>query len=260
MANITNNFVIIKGKKESLDRLIEWGETHKSAEEGEDKEEIRFSSYIPMPQTFWEFDTTNNPNGERLVVGKPFPWDGPIVTEELVNQYKEATKFQKETYGVVGWYDWRRKNYGVKWDCPFKFERISHNKAIIPVFETPWCAPEAFFCNLAKDYDGLTFTMYSHFEDDDNEIYEVANLGGEVICAELSKEAIENFAIKLTLEKWILGDEHTSEEEKKKYLEYLNNQYIKDGHYDIICTQELADYGSIIDDFLYNFEDKYEEE
>ena len=72
-----------------------------------------------MPETFKKYDTTNHPNGKGLRVGKKIDKDddSTIITKELIEEYKQATREQKELYGVVGWYDFNLQTFGCKWDC-----------------------------------------------------------------------------------------------------------------------------------------------
>ncbi len=50
-------------------------------------------TFLPMPETFLLYDTTNDP--------KRFP---------------NAVKEQQEKHGVVGWYDYNKQTLGVKWN------------------------------------------------------------------------------------------------------------------------------------------------
>lgn len=50
-------------------------------------------TFLPMPETFLLYDTTNYPKN-----------------------YPNAVKEQQEKYGVVGWYDYNKQTLGVKWN------------------------------------------------------------------------------------------------------------------------------------------------
>lgn len=167
MPNWTRNSISVEGPKEVLDKMLADG---KANEQGV----YAFSSWIPMPETYHKYDTTNHPNGEGLRVGEHVNWDkdSPIVTEELIEEFKQATIEQKQKYGVVGWYDWNCANYGCKWDMDFDYlERISDTELTIEV-DTPWSAPNVFLLRMSQRYPELTFTADSHYEEGEWEILE----------------------------------------------------------------------------------------
>ena len=165
MPNWTENRIVVTGSAEVLNKMLADGKPNKN-------NEIHFGSWFPIPETFLNYDTTNHPYGDRLVVGEPSSWekDAPIVTEELIEAYKKASAEQKEKYGVVGWYDWNVQNYGCKWDSEIVVKRVSEEHVEF-ITDTPWTAPMAFLNKMSRRYPELTFTMYSHYEDGYNEIY-----------------------------------------------------------------------------------------
>ena len=170
MPNWTNNAITVRGPKEVLDKMLA---DAKRNEQGN----YAFSSWLPMPETYHKYDTTNHPNGEGLRVGEHVNWDkdSPIVTEELIEEYKQATKEQKEKYGVVGWYDWNCANYGCKWDMEFEnLVRDSDTELTIYV-ETPWSAPANFLLTMSQRYPELVFTADSHYEEGEYEVLEFQN-------------------------------------------------------------------------------------
>ena len=168
MPNWTSNIITVEGPKEVLDKFTADGEPLKNGG-------YAFSSWIPIPETIKKYDTTNHPNGEGLKVGEPldlFEKDSPIVTEELIEEFKQATKEQLEKYGVVGWYDWNCANYGCKWNMDFdRFDRVSDTELVIEV-DTPWSAPANFLLTISKRYPELTITAESHYEEGEWETIE----------------------------------------------------------------------------------------
>ena len=93
MPNWVYNTITIKGKNADIEQFLSDANKYEN-------ETIRFSSWIPVPETFDKYDTTNFPNGERLEIGKPIPLgveDAPIVTQELINEYNEVSR----AYGFV---------------------------------------------------------------------------------------------------------------------------------------------------------------
>ena len=166
MPNWTTNFVRISGDKKLLDKVLKELPMH-----DEEHGTYALTSIVPMPETYLKYDTTNYPDGKNLQIGKPASWskNAPIVTEELIEEYKQATKEQREKYGTVGWYDWNCKYLGCKWDAEFSLNH-SQGDLITDVFDTPWRSPDKAFIALSKKYPELRISMFSHYEDNANEI------------------------------------------------------------------------------------------
>ena len=99
---------------------------------------IYFSTFLPIPDTFIKFDTTN-------------------YKDEFAD---EAAKQMKE-YGVVGWYDYNVKYFGCKWDCEIENFEASQNEndEFTLEFETssPWCPPVEFVVRLSELFPTLVF-------------------------------------------------------------------------------------------------------
>ena len=76
--------------------------------------------------------------------------------------YHEAAKYQKETYGVVGWYDWGLQYRGTKWNADLHDWQVDvsadEKECIIYVCcETAWSMPEGWLATMQKNNDDLTF-------------------------------------------------------------------------------------------------------
>lgn len=76
--------------------------------------------------------------------------------------YHEAAKYQKETYGVVGWYDWGLQYRGTKWNADLHDWSVDKSdngeECIIYVScETAWSMPEAWLATMQQNNDDLTF-------------------------------------------------------------------------------------------------------
>ena len=100
-----------------------------------------FDKIIPMPETFKKYDTTNYPNGERLQLGEHVGYrkDSPIVTPELIDEYKAATRQQAAQYGAVGWYDWSCSYWGTKWNASDSALAASTDgDELVYTFDTAW--------------------------------------------------------------------------------------------------------------------------
>jgi hypothetical protein len=76
--------------------------------------------------------------------------------------YQEAAKYQKETYGVVGWYDWGLQYRGTKWNADLHDWQVDVSadgkECIIYVCcETAWSMPEGWLATMQRNNDDLTF-------------------------------------------------------------------------------------------------------
>ena len=163
MPNWTYNRIAVKGEKKNLDKFMNDAIRH----EGEAP--LSLSSWLPIPETYLKYDTTNHPDGKGLKVGEKW-WDGlgdhhdQLVTEELIEEFKRATAEQREKYGVVGWYDYNRKVFGCKWDCEVEVESKGEEEIVLTT-ETPWTAPEQWLHTISKNYPELTFSLFADYEE-----------------------------------------------------------------------------------------------
>ena len=137
-----------------------------------------FHKIVPCPQSYFDYDTTNHPDGKGLEIGKHLHWgeNSPVVTEEI-EEYKKATKEQAELYGVVGWYDWNMKNWGTKWNA-YDFEYLGGNGI---KFETAWSFPKPVIVALSKHFPDITFSFMYADEDASFNTGEGELLNGEFL-------------------------------------------------------------------------------
>ena len=161
MPNWTFNTITITGNKDAIKKFKADAVKHKDGT-------LSLSSWIPTPETFIKYDTTNHPDGEGLNVGENW-YDGlgdhgQTVTEELIEEFKQATKEQKEKYGVVGWYDYNVKTFGCKWDSKVNMENDVPWEIILTA-DTPWSAPNNWLRTLSKNYPELTFKLHAVYEE-----------------------------------------------------------------------------------------------
>lgn len=161
MPNWTFNTITVRGDKESLNKMMADAERN---EQGG----LNLSSWFPVPETFNKYDTTNHPDGEGLKVGEEW-WDGlgrhdGVVTEELIQEFKDATREQREKYGVVGWYDYNHKMYGCKWNSELVVESESDTQIVLTA-DTPWSAPDAWLMRMSEKYPDLVFENHAEYEE-----------------------------------------------------------------------------------------------
>ena len=169
MPNWTCNTITIEGSKDSLNKFIaDAVERNPECRDKEDKPQYSLSSWIPTPETFRKWDTTNHPDGQGLKVGDKW-YDGlgdhnQLVTEELIEEFKKATEEQREKYGVVGWYDYNRKTFGCKWDSEVFIDAVTDTEIRLST-DTPWSAPENWLRTISAKYPGLTFHLHAEYEE-----------------------------------------------------------------------------------------------
>lgn len=145
---------------------------------------ILLSSFLKeaYPETFLKYDTTNHPDGERLKVGEMTGLSAGVsepVTEELIQAYRDATAYQKETYGVVGWYDYNCRYLGCKWDSEIDDFSLNSEECIELVVSTPWSPPEPWARRLSGDW-GLTVSLHYEEEGHNYAPADVVFVNGEV--------------------------------------------------------------------------------
>ena len=168
MPNWSYNTVALQGKKEAVHKFIKIGLNNSGLEstndimkdfdllkaEGKTKTvknevhgnksevgEIEMETYLsartflPMPDTFLLYDTTNYPNAYPVAV----------------------VKEQKEKYGAIGWYDYNCLTLGTKWnfklgenDEPSIDTIDGHDDCYRIVFtcDTAWSMPIAWLCAI----------------------------------------------------------------------------------------------------------------
>ena len=178
MPNWTFNTITVRGSKEDLKKMMNDAEKTDGV--------LNFSSWFPVPETFIKYDTTNHPDGKGLRIGEEW-YDGlgaheGNVTEELIEQFKQATKEQREKYGVVGWYEYNCMMYGCKWNCKLKVDG-QYDEEITLVSETPWSSPDAWLLRMSVKYPTLKFHNHAEFEEgywEDSDFSE----GCQNVCAE----------------------------------------------------------------------------
>ena len=87
------------------------------------------------------------------------------------HNYYQAKSYQKHKYGIIGWLDWCRTNYGCTWPAPFDVWRLYKETGdnLCLAIEMNVCAliPDVFL-RYMNSIDGLTVYAYGN----DNEEYE----------------------------------------------------------------------------------------
>ena len=102
--------------------------------------------------------------------------------------YTNAAKEQKETYGVVGWYDWGVEYRGTKWNADLHDWSVDKSangeECIIYVCcETAWNMPTGWLAIMQQRNEDLTFFIRG---DEESQFY------NGYICAKDLDEWVEN--------------------------------------------------------------------
>lgn len=155
MPNWCENELKVRGTKEDLEKFLNYGGNSK----------FTFGKYIPMPETYEKFDTTNkmlNRNNLDYSTKKPI-FNSDEEYETYKKGYEDAVNYQRETYGVVGWYEWRLENYGTRGDVndvEMVTEHISDDyESITMHFDTAWSPCINFVRNVSKMFPDLEFEL-----------------------------------------------------------------------------------------------------
>jgi hypothetical protein len=87
------------------------------------------------------------------------------------HNYYQAKSYQKHKYGIIGWLDWCRTNYGCTWPAPFDVWRLyketGDNLCLAIEMNVSELIPDVFL-RYMNSIDGLTVYAYGN----DNEEYE----------------------------------------------------------------------------------------
>lgn len=152
---VENKVTFIDG----CDRLLE--KLHELDNHIADKRPRLLSSFVPRPDIYEKYDTTNYTD-KTVEVGKEYylmyDEDGNkkkvLVTPEILADLKATINKQKEEYGAVGWYDWNCKYWGTKWDV-FDWGLFHDSLSL----STAWSHPMEFFITLSKQYPEAVFAV-----------------------------------------------------------------------------------------------------
>lgn len=164
MPNWTYNRISISGKdKDKVVSIIK---------KGIEEEKGLFDTFIPMPDIYKKYDTTNI-HSKDLIVGKQIRnyEETILVTDDVIEDFKKAEEEQLKKYGAVGWYDWSLKYWGCKWDAD-SLDLEEKKTCSVIYFYTPWNDPYEFFKYLKDNfslnlkikvqYEGETTVNYFH--------------------------------------------------------------------------------------------------
>jgi len=187
MPNWTTNEIRFSGNSDTVQKIMS------EIKECIAKNEGIMNHFIPRPDTYDEYDTTNYQSrtmneGDMSYAGRCTPYNNNephVLTQEFIDKWKAAEEEQMQKYGAVGWYDWDCKYWGCKWDMSDCYCEDDYLEC-----STPWNEPDAFIRGLSKLYPDIEITMESSFEDSD--FLGLVAHNGELKDIDVSKEFIEN--------------------------------------------------------------------
>jgi len=135
--------------RKDFELLVNDGKTKKCVgENGEPIKEVRLTArtFLPMPDTFILYNTTNHPNKYPI----------------------EIVKEQAEKYGAVGWYDYNIKTLGTKWNFNLEaaeLREVGNGKwRIVFDCETAWSAPTVWCETIKSMFPELKVFIAAHEE------------------------------------------------------------------------------------------------
>lgn len=158
MPNWCSNTLTITGEKKDMKKFFsKAGYNSGSLKLFVETERLSLRSWLPMPETYFKWDTTNDKR----------PKDSDETEEQYkayCKEYDEAVQYQLDTYGIVGWYNYNKATLGCKWDCDFSKGIYSERGDMVCVeyyFDSPWCPPEEWFYTMTINNPDITFEMHS---------------------------------------------------------------------------------------------------
>ena len=150
--------------------------------------EVSMSTFRPVPETFEKYDTTNEKLERDSMYGEGRPaFKSDEEYETYSREFDEAVKYQKETYGVVGSYDYNCEvAYGCKWDAEVHLRSysIDETDGVTTIYmwgQTPWCYPYLWLAYLKETFKIIVYicqheekNMYNAYGEIDNVDFEFA--------------------------------------------------------------------------------------
>ena len=129
-----------------------------------DLKQIRsiFESQRPLHQIIPEPDWLNTPAEIDIKdgVGNPIAEKGELPTPPEPDERLGTSIFKSTGRADERWYDWRIKNWGIKWDIDEINTDDDSENFISYSFETPWGPPEHICSALREKFKQATITWF----------------------------------------------------------------------------------------------------
>lgn len=226
MPNWSSNSLTIQGKKSDI--IAMFAKATPVFSKYDNAEVYTLQSFVPMPETYKAIDTTNSLSCFLSVKKRKMKDDNPNLSEEEINamfdlveaeltdQYNNAVIYQKETYGVVGWYDWNLQNLGTKWDATIitkeevdaaiqecNDDDDDNGCIVFCVFDTAWTPPIAWLEKIVNDNPNLFFDMWTDEESGFKWFYEGVDGVLSDDMSDTIKEEVNNTISKIDHDEWV---------------------------------------------------------
>ena len=168
MPNWVYNNVVVNGTKEQILEMLNYGLKQDGKEPISSPDEVpnvklSMESYVPMPQTYKDYDTTNNmPKRDAINWDTNLPrFNSDEEYAQYVENYKKAQTEQLEKYGVVG-----AKILDAEFDFG-KFEKSTETDGWTISFDldTAWAVPLPFYEKISKLFPMLEYEVFYEEED-----------------------------------------------------------------------------------------------
>lgn len=173
MPNWVNNILYVKGKEKDIIQFIKDG-SHNKKVDLNNLPELSLRSWLPLPKTFSNYDTTNqlwdfNTWFHREIIPDLSAYS-LIISPDVINLYKnqynkykkgfnQAKAYQKKKYKTVGWYTYNIMTLGCKWNC--EFDIINYTSDLLEIrFDSPWDTPYNWYATISSKYPNLEFIAY----------------------------------------------------------------------------------------------------
>lgn len=170
MPNHITNRLIIEGATEEVAKVFDFLKADKPDEAG-NVVLVDFNKILPMPESLDVESSSDGIDGKQYLLGM----SGNILE---VHRYKESDhhkkmiemrehnpdrferclelgrKYLRNTadYGCSTWYEWRRRNWGTKWNA-YDIEKLSDNSIM---FNTAWSGVLGLICKLGEMFPAVT--------------------------------------------------------------------------------------------------------
>ena len=178
MPNWTDNRIIIRGKHENLEKLLDKMKYDpEKAEQLAEVSSYRLCNAKPTPDALSELK-----HGNKEINGKQYQvWID--IKDNKTNEYvskpvpDETKQYLIDKYQTISWYDWQVMNWGTKWgdiDTEFlnimEYQEASEDYLVFQ-FRTPWGQPYRLLDYIATEYDvsiECSFTNEGEWDDEGN--------------------------------------------------------------------------------------------